>query len=156
MQLIVVLCLMFFGALGAGYLPYLISIPQTKLQTVSALGGGLLIGSALTVIIPEGFHAFSEASQAHFHLEGHSEGHSGSGQLPDGFAGLALVVGFLVMLVLDQLQMAAGGHEHHHLHTPPGGAKHSHALEKGQEKIDSIGVPVSPCDIESHVAGEFV
>lgn len=43
-QLVVVTALLFFGALGAGYLPYFISIGNARFHTVSALGGGLLIG----------------------------------------------------------------------------------------------------------------
>lgn len=54
------LILMFFGALGAGYIPYFVSVRESRLQLMSALGGGLLLGSALAVVIPEGFHAFHE------------------------------------------------------------------------------------------------
>ena len=61
-QLVTVTALLFFGALGAGYLPYFVSVGNARLQTVSALGGGLLIGSALAVVIPEGFNSFHEAS----------------------------------------------------------------------------------------------
>lgn len=60
--LLATLLLMFFGALGAGYIPYYIKVKESKLQLISALGGGLLLGSALAVVIPEGFHAFNEVS----------------------------------------------------------------------------------------------
>jgi zinc transporter 9 len=53
------LLLMFFGALISGCLPYFMRVKESHLQTVAALGGGLLIGSALAVIVPEGFHAFA-------------------------------------------------------------------------------------------------
>ena len=33
-------------------------------RTVAALGGGLLIGTSLAVVIPEGFHALAEVRQA--------------------------------------------------------------------------------------------
>jgi hypothetical protein len=42
--MIIVLLLTFFGALGAGYLPYSIKVKESQLLVVSALGGGLLIG----------------------------------------------------------------------------------------------------------------
>lgn len=51
MQLSVTLLLMFVGALGSGALPYFLSISETQLDVVGALGGGLLIGTALAVIV---------------------------------------------------------------------------------------------------------
>lgn len=54
------LFLMFTGALVCGALPYFMRVRETHLQAVAALGAGLLIGSALAVIVPEGFHAFAE------------------------------------------------------------------------------------------------
>jgi zinc transporter 9 len=41
-------------------LPYYIKVSQSQLQLISTLGGGLLLGSALAVVIPEGFHAFND------------------------------------------------------------------------------------------------
>jgi|688.fasta_scaffold2688507_1 hypothetical protein len=58
--LLATLLLMFFGALGAGYIPYFIKVKESQSQLISALGGGLLLGSALAVVIPEGFHAFNQ------------------------------------------------------------------------------------------------
>lgn len=88
-QLIAVLALMFFGALAgasrllaqlkfskmsscisltlnsypssaAGSVPFFLRIKEHQMNNLAALGGGLLIGSALAVVIPEGFHSFSE------------------------------------------------------------------------------------------------
>ncbi len=36
-------------------------ISEGKLAVMGALGAGLLVGTALSVIIPEGFHAFQSA-----------------------------------------------------------------------------------------------
>lgn len=126
MQLLTTLALMFFGALACGCAPFFLRVKDTHLQTVAALGAGLMIGSALAVIIPEGFHAFAEAgSHAHEHDHDHEEepGHEEHEEgLPEGLAGLVLICGFLAMLLLDHLQHAAGGscgtpghtHAHHH------------------------------------------
>lgn len=57
------LLLMFVGALLCGAAPFFLRIRETHLQTLAALGAGLLIGSALAVIVPEGFHAFAEVGQ---------------------------------------------------------------------------------------------
>jgi len=66
--LLATLFLMFFGALGAGYIPYYITVRESKLQLISALGGGLLLGSALAVVIPEGFHAFNDVCRIYIFL----------------------------------------------------------------------------------------
>lgn len=38
----------------------MIKVNEAQLKTVAALGGGLLIGTSLAVVIPEGFHALAE------------------------------------------------------------------------------------------------
>ncbi len=38
-----------------------VQISERQLAMASALGAGLLVGTALAVIIPEGFHAFQAA-----------------------------------------------------------------------------------------------
>lgn len=62
LQLAVALAVMFFGALFAGGLPYLVRVKESSLKSVAALGGGLLIGTSLAVVIPEGFHALTGVS----------------------------------------------------------------------------------------------
>jgi zinc transporter 9 len=91
-QLLLTLALMFFGALGAGYLPYYINVKDAKLNAMTALGGGLLIGSALSVVIPEGFRSFYDIQQT-------GTSHS--------LSGLALVLGFIAMVVLDRVQASS-------------------------------------------------
>lgn len=51
---------MFFGALLAGALPWMLTVRESQLRAVAALGGGLLIGTSLAIVIPEGFHALAE------------------------------------------------------------------------------------------------
>ncbi|PRW58355.1 zinc transporter ZIP9 isoform X1 isoform B [Chlorella sorokiniana] len=140
------LLLMFVGALLCGAAPFFLRIRESHLQTLAALGAGLLIGSALAVIIPEGFHAFAEASHHshehgevkpdHDHNHDHSAAHDHSTSLPEGVAGLVLVGGFLAMLLLDHLQHAAGGRcgapgHSHHGHSHNHGHSHSHGLGSG-------------------------
>lgn len=62
LQLFVTLLLMFLGAMGAGSLPYFMAVREGQLGVLGALGGGLLVGTALAVIVPEGFHSFAEAA----------------------------------------------------------------------------------------------
>ncbi len=49
------------GALGAGLLPGMLTVTESQLGTVSALGAGLLVGTALAVVLPEGFEALHGA-----------------------------------------------------------------------------------------------
>lgn len=155
LHLLAVLALMFFGALGASYLAYHINVPEARMQSFSALGGGLLIGSALTIIIPEGFHAFHQAAAAgdghHHDQHGHQHDHDHSDHsgVAEGLAGLALLAGFLGMLLLDQFQAAAGGgHGHGHHHHAPG--KHTHSSE-GQEHGNEH--PLLSLDLEARGGG---
>ncbi|KAL4437122.1 hypothetical protein ABPG75_004261 [Micractinium tetrahymenae] len=74
-QLFTTLALMFGGALLAGCAPFFMHVRESHLQTVAALGAGLLIGSALAVIVPEGFHAFAHAA-VHTHGEPHAGSHA--------------------------------------------------------------------------------
>ncbi len=45
----------------AGLAPLFLSVSESRLQTISAVGAGLLIGTALGVILPEGSEAFRTA-----------------------------------------------------------------------------------------------
>ena len=41
---------------------------QDKLKLVTILGAGLLVGTALAVIIPEGIHAMSMGGEGNLHI----------------------------------------------------------------------------------------
>lgn len=47
---------MFFGAYLSGLVPVALSLSPSRLHTFSLFGAGLLVGTALIVIIPEGVH----------------------------------------------------------------------------------------------------
>ena len=52
-----VLCTaMFFGSYLAGWIPVTMSLSPRKMRMLSVFGAGLLVGTALIVIIPEGIH----------------------------------------------------------------------------------------------------
>ena len=47
----------------SGLAPLFLGVSESHLQTISAVGAGLLIGTALGVILPEGSEAFRTAQQ---------------------------------------------------------------------------------------------
>lgn len=133
-DLAVTLGLMFFGAYGAGYVPYAFDVHESQINTLASLGGGLMVGSSLAVIIPEGFHAFQGS---HEHEDGLVDGHSHSEEMADGYAGLALVTGFLAMLILDQVQQQQQGSSK----DSHGCCGHGHKKEmEGEGTVDAVDV----------------
>jgi hypothetical protein len=54
LQLLIFCAVMFFGSYLAGSAPLVIGMSEEKLHRVSVLGAGLLVGTALAVIVPEG------------------------------------------------------------------------------------------------------
>ncbi len=87
---------------------------------LSTLGGGLLIGTALIVILPEGVdtlyalqsdHVHKSHNDAHTHQSDHTDFHA------HGYIGPTLALGFLFMFIIDQIGHAS--HTDHHHYTPP-------------------------------------
>jgi zinc transporter 9 len=56
---------MFVGAFGSGYIPLSFSMSEARLRMVTIFGAGLLVGTALIVIIPEGVAMHYEGQQRH-------------------------------------------------------------------------------------------
>ena len=88
------------------------------MQLVSVMGAGLLLGTALSVIIPEGVATLNMAYTAHTAHQEH--GHTDSGGPTPGeeehhenpghhLIGVALVLGFIFMLIIDQVASSRSG-----------------------------------------------
>ncbi|CAL1542417.1 unnamed protein product [Lymnaea stagnalis] len=138
---------MLVGCYLAGVIPLTISLSEEKLKLVTVLGAGLLVGTALAVIIPEGVHAMYSSYEAHEHSHDHAReaepiqasdaaknDKQGSSALKDpasqlehhhehskpdvhSIIGVTLVIGFIFMLLVDQI----------------GGSMHSHAISSDPE-----------------------
>uniref|UniRef100_A0A8R1I418 Zinc transporter ZIP9 n=2 Tax=Caenorhabditis japonica TaxID=281687 RepID=A0A8R1I418_CAEJA len=62
---------MFFGSYIAGSIPLMFSLSESRIRLVSIFGAGLLVGTALSVIIPEGVEALYSAQNDVEHLNHH-------------------------------------------------------------------------------------
>ncbi|XP_052469981.1 zinc transporter ZIP9-B-like isoform X2 [Carassius gibelio] len=104
---------MFVGCLVLGIIPLLINLSE-KLQLVTVLGAGLLCGTALSIIIPEGVELIQESWKDQYcsamgENQNISEINSTlhlaakKGLRPQFFIGVSLVLGFTLMFVVDQI-----------------------------------------------------
>jgi zinc transporter 9 len=78
--------LMAISSFLAGLLPLTLSLSARRLDLATHLGSGLLLGTALAIIIPEGIGLLSTATKE-----------------PNGIIGFTLVLGFAGMYLLDAL-----------------------------------------------------
>ncbi|XP_035220319.1 zinc transporter ZIP9-like isoform X1 [Stegodyphus dumicola] len=116
---------MLIGCYMAGMIPLIVTLSEDKLQLVSVLGAGLLVGTALSVIIPEGVNTLyaTQIKQLdalkHFHNNEvtakevnvapiHTAHGSGDIIEPHSVIGVALVLGFIFMLLIDQISSSHG------------------------------------------------
>nr|XP_042705281.1 zinc transporter ZIP9 isoform X2 [Chrysemys picta bellii] len=110
---------MLVGCYVAGIIPLAVNFSEERLKLVTVLGAGLLCGTALAVIVPEGVHALyedilegkhhqasdtqnviesekaAEITAEHEHGHDHSKLHA--------YIGVSLVLGFVFMLLVDQI-----------------------------------------------------
>jgi len=105
---------MLVGCYVFGTVPLIITLSEERLNLVSILGAGLLVGAALAVIIPEGIQMlytqqFHELREHYDRSKGisltpsedsHNEHHE---EKLHSVIGLALVLGFIFMLLIDQI-----------------------------------------------------
>nr|SVE75412.1 EOG090X0EEU [Daphnia dolichocephala] len=103
---------MLVGSFLAGSVPLMVNLSEERLNLVSILGAGLLVGTALVVIIPEGTQMLytqqlQEIKQKYEHAKGtDSVPHEDTDHHEEGLhsvIGLALVLGFVFMLLIDQI-----------------------------------------------------
>ena len=94
------------------YLPLWISCSQTALSIVSAIGAGLMVGAAFTVVIPE---SINDALADMGGLETEEAALSAYRLI-----GICVTVGFGFMMVVDALTHSCCGHHHDHHHGEEG------------------------------------
>lgn len=111
-MLFALVIVMLVGSYLAGNIPLIMSLSEEKLKNVSIFGAGLLVGTALTVIIPEGIRSLYDERSLEEAVKGHgtSSGlsveehkHEHSNDEHSGTIGLSLVLGFVFMMLVDQV-----------------------------------------------------
>lgn len=131
---------MFIGCLAAGYIPLSFTLSQRKIQLFTIFGAGLLVGTSLAVIIPEGVetiyglesleHNHHEPAESHEIQKRHAVVEEAIAPTPHKSAvvedelhehhehsnnhkvvGISLLLGFVSMLLVDQ---CSGSHGHTH------------------------------------------
>ncbi|XP_053621928.1 zinc transporter ZIP9 [Plodia interpunctella] len=89
--LILLVLVMLIGSYVAGSIPLNVNMSEDKLQKVTVFGAGLLVGTALAVIIPEGVRSLFASAAVPPGVDLHT------------VIGISLVIGFVFMLLVDQL-----------------------------------------------------
>lgn len=110
---VLLVCLVtFVGALALGAIPFMkrFGTVGPHLEDMTGLAAGFLIGAAMLVAIPEGM-----AVMAHGQTDVMHDYYS---------VGMALLVGFLVMMVLEGFGFGHDIHEEHHDHSVAHGHDH--------------------------------
>lgn len=112
---------MFVGCFLLGLIPLLVNFSQQKQRFMSVLGAGLLCGTALSIIIPEGVELLQGPSRDSFcsvvaarliaadsnsTLKPSTE----KGSRTHVFIGASLVLGFMLMFVIDQIADYCSSH----------------------------------------------
>nr|CAD7265519.1 unnamed protein product [Timema shepardi] len=113
--LILLVVVMFVGSYLAGNIPIVVQMSEERLQLVSTLGAGLLVGTALAVIIPEGVRSLDFSPHIHNTSPGKKDGESVSVHKAEehstdvySLIGVSLVLGFVFMLLVDQCSSSRG------------------------------------------------
>ncbi|KAJ4292271.1 hypothetical protein N0V88_005902 [Collariella sp. IMI 366227] len=118
--LVVTSVVMAVASFLAGALPLSFSLSQSQLRLISSLGAGLLVGSCLIVILPEGIEALAasthtpqqpthpnnNARSPHWTSRRAEDSKKQTQQhleLPAFEIGLALIIGFALMFLVDRL-----------------------------------------------------
>ncbi|XP_053969106.1 zinc transporter ZIP9 isoform X1 [Anastrepha ludens] len=120
-MLVLLVAVMLVGSYMAGMIPLVMKLSEEKLKFVTVLGAGLLVGTALTVIIPEGVRSMYIDPKKNSLPETTTTGDlqfeksvipSTTDHLHNGYRaepefsrtiGLSLVLGFVFMMLVDQI-----------------------------------------------------
>lgn len=95
-RLLLLTTLMLISTLLAAFTPYILSLSPRRLKLISTYSVGLLVGAALTVVVPEGVQAVYSSRGRMAGEEGEGP-HGEEGEDMAGWIGMALLSGFVLM-----------------------------------------------------------
>jgi zinc transporter 9 len=149
MNLVMLSAIMATSSFVAGMLPISISLSPRQLRAVTALGSGLLIGTALIIIIPEGIQTLYQSPSNSHPNPTSSKDHQSKNDNNDNdgdphtTVALALIAGFLLMYLIDVLPpLRSSAHHHHHHQSIP--------LTSSDSDHDLLDPPSKPAAAASH------
>ncbi|MEZ5244175.1 MAG: ZIP family metal transporter [Acidimicrobiales bacterium] len=121
-------------SLAAGLAPRTFAhrLSTGQLGDLTGAASGLLLASALLVVIPEGFHTAAEAA----HESGSDEAFAYSPVV----LGAAILAGFVLMLLLEGFGVGHAVHEEHHDHAE--GHGHDHVHHPTSSTVLALGLSV--------------
>lgn len=117
-------------SIAGGYAPRALAtrLSNQSLEDLTGIASGLLLTSALLVVIPEGFHVATEAAGDEAFV------------YEPAFLGAAILVGFMGMLLLEGFGVGHAVHEEHHDHAE--GHGHGHVHHPTSSVVVAIGLSV--------------
>jgi zinc transporter 9 len=92
-RLVVLSSLMLLSTLLASFAPLYLDLSPRKVKLVSTYSTGLLVGAALSIVIPEGVSAVFESTEG----GGTSETNHRHDEGSSGWIGASLLAGFILM-----------------------------------------------------------
>ncbi|KAI9142605.1 ZIP zinc transporter-domain-containing protein [Paraphysoderma sedebokerense] len=111
----------FIGSFLAGNIPLMFQLSEDKMHMTTLFGAGLIVGTALVVILPEGVGQLYDSLENESDLESHKDDppsttpennddhshHSSDSPEAHSYIGPSLISGFIIMFLIDQIQNKA-------------------------------------------------
>lgn len=128
----------FAASFGVGYLPLAFDVISGKrLNVISVFGMGLLVGAALTIIIPEGVDTLYSSFP-----EGDHDDHNHQTTSPSHVIGIALLSGFALMMMVESFTPHPPSDEHEQEHAEAS-AENGHYHSPSRSPVSIDGLPPS-------------
>lgn len=151
---------MLVGSFLSGTVPMAFKLSDSKSKLLALMGSGILVGTALAIIIPEGIDSIyskhdqvslkmtqknpplsHNSNNVHMKQNYNIKVDSGLAQEPVQLwiIGLSLVVGFVLMLLIDQFSLRQGSYHNNSNITisTPSCSRHGYSLANQEEEDDN-------------------
>jgi zinc transporter 9 len=131
-MIVAIAAVILIASLAAGFAPgaFAHRFTSRELEDFTGIASGLLLASALLVVVPEGFHTAAQAAE--------------NGE--DAFAyeptvlGATVLLGFIAMMLLEGFGVGHAVHEEHHDHVE--GHGHGHVHHPASTGVLALGLSV--------------